>query len=249
MKKQKLSLFAIIGILVVGLIPPFATASANEGSANGITIIEKGDNNLEYIHKKDEGTFKIVERKSLATGNVYSKIYKLNENDEYELYEEQTVTITQNKDAVVERNPVRGEKEEIIIKNQQSKITKEMNQQSGEFSAFSDKLTPWKYSGTDEFYTQSMAGFTISAIQSVLDATIGLPGWGNILFDAAVWIANSMHDKVYLSVQTSYKNPIGTTILAGIQEITKVYTDAGKGTIVPGGYGVNVDCARGYDCS
>jgi|GEM_PF-6199988 len=79
MKKQKFSLVAIIGVLLVGLVSPFATASANEGSANGITIIEKGDNNLEYIHKKDEGTFKIVEKTSPDNGNVESKIYKLDE--------------------------------------------------------------------------------------------------------------------------------------------------------------------------
>lgn len=40
--------------MLVGLVSPFTTVSANEGSANGITIIEKGKDNLEYIQKKKD---------------------------------------------------------------------------------------------------------------------------------------------------------------------------------------------------
>lgn len=247
MNKRKISLVAAIGILLAGMLLPFTTVLANETSDKGITIVEKTKNSLEYIHEKEEGTFKVVEQIDPDTGEVDSKIYKLNENDEYVLDREQTVTINENKDVIVESIYANGEKNEVLFENQQQNNKNKFNSDDEEFSTFSE-LTPWIYSGTNGYYTRSLIGLTISAIQTVLNNTVGLPTWADILADAAVEIAEVAHDSVYMHKMTSVKNVVGTTILAGIQERVTVYETSAQINMI-GSVGVHEECAPGYDCS
>lgn len=254
MNKLKFSLLATIGIMLISLISPLTNVSADEaadGISDGkITITKDTENTLEYIHEKENEVFKVVEDIDSETGNIDSKIYKKNNSDQYELYEEQTVRTNKNNDVTVENMFTNGEKNKLTFKSEQSlKESKDSLSSDEEVSPLSGDLTPWLYSQTVGFYEKSLLGLTISAVQTILDNTIGIPGWGNALIDAAVWIVENNQEEIYINKKTYYKNEVGTTILAGTKEITTLYKTSNMDYEIPGGHDVLTECATGYDCS
>ncbi|SFM47159.1 hypothetical protein [Salibacterium qingdaonense] len=251
MKKimQKLPLCFISLIVTFSFsVPASVSAQSNndQTSNNNIVLNMTDKNSWEYTEVKDGEKYKIVEEVEPESYEVQSKIYKKDDQGNYKLEIKQTSRINEIQSKQIIKSMEDGKtKTETVDLGTPAKNNTNVNERSDDISVYADELTPWKYTGTNEGDYDVPVDATAGTVASGLAYLIG--GWPGMLIGAGTAIVAASIDQAYARWTTWHKNPVGTTILAGIKKKAKIYETSAKVELLE--EKTDVDCAEGYDCS
>lgn len=244
--------FRKLKICLLSLVTLFYLSMPMSSNAESFLTLDLKNSNIdlkftseyswEYTQEKDGESYKVVEEAIPGTYDVNSKIYKKDKQGNYVL-ETEIFTTSKNGEQtleITENGKQRIETYKIEINNDDIDLSNELNKKK-------ETLTKWQYSnsyGSNYNITSAVVGVVASGLASIL----GLPpGWA-FLVGAATSIITAGFKSVYTYYNKWYKNPVGTTILAGIKKEVTIYETSSKKKIIKGPE-THIDCAQGYDCS